>query len=234
MPVGVAVLELLHPAWPDGFVGEVVQPIAGWWIVLHLCLLTGYLGLVVLLWRATHAVAARCVLVVFAVCNTVYLALDGIGVGLLARSDPSAADVLWARNSVAILANVTGGAWAAALLLIAVSVPPAVDRVVCVGSALTWLAFVASAIAVPTFVALPDLTAGLLSRLLAVGTGAWAVYQRGSRSLPTALLIFASVLRQHVGAEAAMGLICVAIALALLPTRAGATARSGPEAASRP
>ena len=77
------------------------------------------------------------------------------------------------------------------------------------GLVLTWVAFVASA---------PPLSAPpVISRLLAAATGAWIVYSRGTAGVPVALLVFAAVLHQHVGLEAALGLLLVSVALARLP-----------------
>ena len=79
---------------------------------------------------------------------------------------------------------------------------------------------VAPSAAVPSFAE----AAVLVSRIAALGAGFWTVYQNAGSGIPIALLIFASVLRQHVGAEAALGLVFVAIAIA----------RSSPAAASLP
>ena len=43
---------------------------------------------------------------------------------------------------------------------------------------------------------------------------AWLAYRGGTADIGSALLVFAAVLRQHVGPEAALGLLCVAAALA--------------------
>jgi hypothetical protein len=68
----------------------------------------------------------------------------------------------------------------------------------------TWLSFVAS-----TFVP----AGGPVSRVAALATGAWSVFAVGARRVPFALLVFAAVLRQHAGPEAALGLVCIAFAL---------------------
>lgn len=227
IPIALAVLEVIHPAWPDSSVGEAVQPVVAWWVLLHVGLLVGYVLLVVVLWGLARSVLARWMLLAFAACNTAYLALDGVGVGLLARSDPVTADRLWGAVPVTVLADLVGATWAAALLLIAIWLQPSNGRVVRVGSGVAWLALVASAVTTGAIFS-------LLSRGVALATGAWSVYQDGSRNLPVALLIFASVLRQHVGPEAAVGLIGVALALALTPARGSPTERSDPVAACQP
>ena len=79
-------------------------------------------------------------LVLFAVCKTAFLAVDGLAVGVLAGSDPSAADALWTSPMVDALADLTGAAWAAALLARAAQLYPAEEppAVIVVESALTW------------------------------------------------------------------------------------------------
>jgi hypothetical protein len=216
VPLALAGLELSHPTWSGG-VSQGVDAAGGWWIPLHLLLVAAYGALVWLLW--TPAVVARALLGLFAVGNTAFLAIDGVAVGLLTRSDPAAADALWTSPMVDALANLTGAAWAAALLATAVQLYPAeAPPAVVVEAALTWAAFVASS-SVPL--------AGAISRVLAVATGALAVQATGPAAVPFALLIFAAVLRQHVGPEAALGMLCITIALAF-------RRRSTPGAASRP
>jgi hypothetical protein len=192
--VGVAALEVAHPG--------VDQAAGDWWLAVHTLLIVGYLGVVALLWRLTSSTPARAALVAFCIANTVYLAVDGLGVGLLARSDAAAAEGLWTSLSVEVLANVTGALWAAALLLLADSR----GRVGRLGSVLTWLTFVAGTLLAG---------AALLSRIVAVGTGGYIVYRQGIKAASVALLVFAAVLRQHVGPEAALGLLCIAVALNL-------------------
>jgi hypothetical protein len=216
VPLALAGLELGHPTWSGG-VSQGVAAAGGWWIPLHLLLIAAYGVLIWLLW--TPAVVARALLGLFAACNTAFLAVDGVAVGLLARSDPAAADAVWTSPMVDALANLTGAAWSAALLATAVQRYPAdAPPAVVVESALTWAAFVASG-----FVPL----AGAISRVLAVATGALAVQATGRAAVPFALLVFAAVLRQHVGPEAALGMLCITLALAF-------RRRSTPAAASRP
>jgi len=74
------------------------------------------------------------------------------------------------------------------------------DRLLVVLLALTWLAFVGSALGLPV----------LISRVLAIATLGWLVHGSGPAALGAALLVFGAVLRQHVGPEAALGLLCVA------------------------
>jgi hypothetical protein len=69
--------------------------------------------------------------------------------------------------------------------------------------------------------------AAALSRVVALAVGASLVYAAGIGGLAIALLIFAAVIRQHAGAEAALGMLCIAVAAAL-------SERSGPAAESPP
>ena len=221
VPLSIAVLELSHPTWAGASISEGVAAAGGWWIPLHLLLIVGYDVLVWILWTATGT--TRALLGVFAVSNTVFLGVDGVAVGVLSQTDPAAADALWNSPPVGALANVTGAAWAAALLAVAAERSPSDGRpdgrrMVLVELSLTWVAFVAS-----SFVAF----AAVISRVLAVATGAMAAQATGRASVPFALLVFAAVLRQHVGSEAALGMLCVAVALAL-------RRRSGPAAESPP
>src|SRR4051794_6992907 len=96
----LAILELAHPPTPQGST----------WLPLHVALVCGYLGLISILWRTAQPpnTPVRIALALFIVANTAFLALDGLAVGLGATPAPAAAD--------ALLANVTGAAWCAALL----------------------------------------------------------------------------------------------------------------------
>jgi hypothetical protein len=230
-PVIVAVLELSHPTWSDGSIAQAVVAAGAWWIPLHLLLMAGFALVALLLADASGehagsagAVAAqrfrlggavptqrfrtvtRMVLAIFVVCNTAYVLVDGVVVGFLASSDPATADTWWKSPLLTVVADITGAAWAASLLLVAATLGPIQPRqFTFVALALTWLAFVASA---PP-VSIPPLA----SRVIAVGSGAWAVYRAGRAATPFALLVFAAVLRQHVGPEAALGMLCIAAAL---------------------
>jgi hypothetical protein len=207
VPIILAALELSHPAWSAGTVSQAVVAAGGWWLPLHLLLLAGYGILVWLLW--VRDVLARSLLVLFLLCNTAFLGLDGVGLGLLAAADPGAADRLWNSGLVVALANLTGATWAASLLSVAAyQVRASTNRPAWIGLGLTWIAFVASA----TPLAVPS----LVSRLAAVATGGWIIYATGTSGVPFALLVFAAVLHQHVGAEAAFGLVLVGIAQARL------------------
>jgi hypothetical protein len=174
------------------------------WILLHLALIAAFGALVAVLWPFARWRAARAALVAFAVANTAYLVVDGV------FGDVSL--------STSALANAAGATWAAALLLMAASAS-CPSRPVIAGLAVTWLAFVASA---PP-VGLPP----LVSRLAAATTAAWMVYTTGRSALPAALLTFGAVSRQHVGPEAALGMVCCALAI-------GFSERSTPAAASPP
>jgi hypothetical protein len=227
-PLALAVLELLHPTWPDGSVAQGVAAAGVWWVPLHVLLIAGYGVLALCLSRVvpdrprTYRLAARISLLAFVACNTIFLAIDGLAVGLLASTDPTSADTLWNSPAVQALANLTGATWALTLLLVApmlhsVTLASSVtagqtSRVMApltptliAGLALTWLTFTASSY-------LPG--AALASRAAAIATGAWATFTEGASTLPFALLVFAAVLHQHAGPEAALGMLCLALALA--------------------
>jgi hypothetical protein len=206
VPIALAALELSHPTWSNGDVAQAVAATGAWWLPLHVLLIAGYGALVWLLWLPGGF--ARAMLIAFLVCNTAFLAIDGLAVGLLAQGNPDEADRLWTSPLVTLLANLTGATWAASLLFIARFYGPK-GRPALMALVLTFVAFVASAppLSVPT----------LISRLLAAATGAWIIYASGPKNLPLAALAFAAVLHQHVGAEAALGLVLVSLALARLP-----------------
>jgi hypothetical protein len=219
LPIIIAPLELGHPTWSEGAESQAVLAAGGWWLPLHVLLLAGYGALVRLLWvlqsrcwagpRRWPGTLPRILLVVFLVCNTAYLGVDGLGVGVLAPTDPDSADRLWHSEIVAALANLTGAAWAASLLSVAAAVSSAGrTRLAVLGLGMTWLTFVASAS--------PLATPPIVSRLAALATGAGVVYVTGNSGVPVALLVFAAVLHQHVGAEAALGVLLIGVALARL------------------
>jgi len=202
VPLALAALEFSHPAWSAGAVSQAILAARDWWLPLHLLLILGYSVLVWLMWLP--ATLPRVALVAFLLCNTAFLAVDGLGVGLLAAADPGAADRLWSSPVVTALANLAGATWSASLLaLAAMTTPAARTRPVLIGLGLTWLTFVASAppLAMPS----------TIGRVVAAATGGWLVYVTGKSAVPVALLIFAAVLRQHVGAEAALGMLFIAI-----------------------
>src|SRR5712692_4800815 len=161
VPCALAALELSHPTWSGGGVSQAVTAAGGWWLPLHLLLIAGYAALVRILWLPGTLV--RVTFVAFLVCNTAFLAKDGIAVALLAGSDPQAADALWNSRSVTALANLTGATWAASVLSVAAphlrasKTGPTQTALV-----LTWLAFVAS---VPPLSVPP-----VISRVLAAAT----------------------------------------------------------------
>jgi len=187
IPLAIGVLELVHPASPTA---------AGRWIPLHGALIVGYGLLVASLWLRLRvpAIVSRLALGVFFTANFVFLAIDGVAVGLAAQSDASSATALSSSPLVETLANVTGAATIQ---------PIGRSRILVGGLIVTWLSFVSSSY-------LPG--AALASRGAVVATGAWAVYTAGTSALPFALLVFAAVLRQHVGPEAALGMLCIALA----------------------
>jgi hypothetical protein len=208
VPLAVGGLAVVHPGWADGAVAQGVATAGRVWVPLHLVLIVGYLALVWTLDVRRRPV--RLLLSAFAACNTTYLAVDGVAVGMLAQTDPAAADAVWNSPAVDVLANLAGATWAAALLAVAAARGP--GRSLRLALAVVWLLFVAGS-------RLPY--AGAASRVLALGIGAAAVYARGASGLGFALLVLAGVTRQHVGPEAAFGMLCLALA-ALVELRAGA------------
>jgi hypothetical protein len=217
IPLALSALELVHPA---GSGDQAVLAAGGWWIPLHIALIVGYGLLVASLWLLVRRVGGAFALVagaslgLFLASNFLFLAIDGVGIGLAAPSDPTAANELWSSPLVVTVANVTGAAWSLALLAVAAALQPvARTRIGIGGMTIIWLAFAASSL-VPG--------AALASRAAAVATGAWAVYTTGAGALPFALLVFAAVLRQHVGPEAALGMLCIALAHVLQSEASGA------------
>jgi hypothetical protein len=160
------------------------------WVPLHVALLVAYAALCTLLWLSTPSHLARAALVAFGLANTLFLAIDGL-LGL-------------SSTPVQLLADVVGALWCLALFALAAQHG---DRPTFALLVLAWLAFVASAA--------PLGITPLVSRALVLAAGAWLVYRSGTSAMPAALLVFAGVLRQHVGPEAALGMVCVAIAGAL-------------------
>jgi len=217
VPLALAALELAHPTFPGAAPSQAVAAVGAWWLALHLALIVGYALLVSSLWSRSRL--ARLALAVFVLCNTAFLAVDGLGVGLLASTDPGGADAFWNSPPVIALGDATGAAWAAALLLIAAqSTRP--SRLITLALSVAWLNLVASTV-VPQ--------ARLVSFALATAIAAYRLYQAGATGLPFALLVFAALLRQHVGPEAAVGMLCIALARV-----DRLRARSSPEASSPP
>ena len=190
--MALAILELAHPVSAAGAV----------WLPLHILLTGGYGLLTWLLWQAaargdrhrTASAALRVALIGFVLANTIFLVLDGV----VAAADSVGTNALWG--------NVTGATWCLVLLCLAAALSPAeLDRPTTLLLILTWVAFIASATPLPA--------GPLLSRAVAVASAAWLAYRNGVSALPSALLVFGSVLRQHVGPEATLGLLLVAAAL---------------------
>jgi hypothetical protein len=169
------------------------------WVALHLLLIVGYVLLAWTLWP--RALFPRVLLCAFGASNAAYLTVEGV---FLQTGPP-----------VTTLANATGAAWCAALLSVAATRMSV--RWVPAALALVWLAFIASSVVgVGT----------LASRTLALGTGAVVVYTRGTRAVPFGLLVFAAVLRQHVGPEAALGMLLIAMAHSMRARERSAPAAS--------
>ena len=205
VPLALAALELLHPTWPDEAPSQAVTAIGAAWIVLHVALIVGYGLLVWTLWVRT--LLSRVLLVLFAASNTAFLAVDGLAVGLLAPTQPQAADALWNGLLTGALATLAGATWSAALLALAAARRPPTygRRAFAIALTVTWLLFVASSV-VPVV--------GFVSLLAATAIAAFDVFQRGAGALPVALLLVAAMLHQHVGPEAAGGMLCIALARA--------------------
>lgn len=204
--VALAILELAHPGGTDSTVVDAL------WLRLHIALTIGYGLLTWFLWNTARIPAAvadrhriatalfRAALIVFVLANTTFLLIDGVFPELRAGTDPVSASP--------VLANITGAAWCFVLLsLAAARAPAALDRPATLLLVLTWFAFIAGAT--------PLQASPLVSRAAAVVSAAWFAYRGGVSAVPSALLAFAAVLRQHVGPEAALGLLCVAAALGL-------------------
>jgi hypothetical protein len=112
-----------------------------------------------------------------------------------------------------VLADVTGATWCAALLAIAGENLKASKPIV-IALAITWFAFVTTTV----------------SWFVALAVAAALTYMSGAAALPIALLVIASVQRQHVGPAAALGMLLIAVAGAIDLVRG----RSAPAASSRP
>jgi hypothetical protein len=206
VPLALAALELLHPTWSDDSPSQAVGAIGVGWLVLHAALILGYGVLVWILWPPA-ALVARVLLALFALTNTAFLAVDGVGVGLLAPTQPQAGDALWTSLLTGTLAALAGATWSAALLALAATrIPPGHRRrAMPIALAATWFLFVISSV-------LP--VVGFASLLAATAIAAFQVYQRGAAALPFALLVVAAMLHQHVGPEAAGGMLCIALSRA--------------------
>lgn len=200
----LALLELAHPVWAGSDVSAGISAAGSLWVPLHVALLLAYAALCTLLWMSTPSRLARAALFAFGLANTAFLSIDGLVVGLRATTDPGAADAVWSSTTVQLLADVVGALWCIALFVLGASLA---DRLTHVLLVLAWLAFVASATALSV--------TPLVSRALTLAAGAWLVYRSGTSMLPAALLFFAGVLRQHAGPEAALGMVCIAIAIAM-------------------
>jgi hypothetical protein len=225
VPLALGVLQLIHPTWTGGS-----------WIPLHALLLVGYIALALTLWPKNFL--TRVLLAAFVVCNTAFLLVDGIVVGSVAPSTPSAADSVW-NSPIAIgLGDLTGALWCAALLAVGVTrvsgqqlrhAPP---RWLIVLAFLIWAGFVASLVTPAAIVV------GSLALVFAV----YRIYtRRGAHAgVIFGLLALAALSRQHVGLEAALGMLWIALA-ALVDALRGrpdhgraATGRPGPGASSLP
>jgi hypothetical protein len=225
----LGILELTHPTWNDGSVSQAVADSGGWWTPLHLMLIVGYLGLALTLWPDTAVV--RTLFVAFLVCNTVFLALDGVVVGSLAASNPAAADALWSSPFVTGLADVSGALWCAALLALAATRTTETASTLQMRStiallAVVWMAFVASLLA-PAAIVFGSIALVIAVYRTFIGLGPGDGVYLG-------LLALAALSRQHVGPEAALGMLWLALAAMSDRRRRSATGRSAPAASCPP
>ena len=203
VPLALGALEVLHPGWSGTSVADGVAAAGGWWIPLHVALVAGYALLAWTLWPT--APVARVLISVFTLSNTAYLAVDGLVVGVLATTNPAAADGLWNSSAVAALAALVGATWCAAVLSLAATRAPR-STLLIAALILAWMTFIAGTVGSAATVA---------SRLIALAIGASLVYAIGARAVGVGLLVFAAVMRQHVGPEAALGMLFIALAGAL-------------------
>lgn len=164
---------------------------------LHGLLLVGYVGLVWCFWPQ-HWIA-RLLLAGFGVVNTAFLGLDGVVVGL----SGARADEIWNSPLAIGLANLTGATWCAALLALAAA-RTRLSRMTSWLLLAVWVMFVLGAVVPYAALATGIALAGAAFRGYSVGAG-----------MPFVLLLLAAILRQHVGLEAALGMLCLALAAAL-------------------
>ena len=233
-PPCVAVLELLHPIWPDDAIFETVAPLVGWWLALHMLLLVLFPMVLWTLWlelppmRGRLEVVARALLIVAAIANATFIAIDGIGTGFLivdARSNAAGLAAMWNGPLLVGLADLSGGAFALALLVTSAALYREARSGLALAALVTaGLAFLVSA--------LPGASPAVpISRIAALVAGVAMVYRGGAGHMPFALLVFAAVLPQHVGPPAALGTLLVGAALFL---RASSRRRSNPAAGCLP
>jgi hypothetical protein len=257
-PLGLIPLELTHPGvGPSPF--QSVAPVADWWITLHVMLLAlfGLFALAVYLLiagdRGLVARWAALLIGVFAVANSAFVAVDGIGVGLLARYGRSlpvdqqltvdaAVQALWVSPAVNALAALADTAWVLSLAGAAVVLCPLGDLhwtwpVLGVGVGLRLLAAVL--MSVPT-VGMPIADSIDWLLLFSVGCGvlvaALVVVRRRrlQRALILALLIIAAFLPQHGALLGAAGVCSFLLAVGVvLVSESRASREPGPEAANR-
>jgi len=224
VPLALGVLQLTHPTWTDSSVSEAVIDAGAWWIPLHVLLIAGYVALALTLWPS--GLVARALLLAFVVCNTAFLAVDGLVVGGLALSNPSAADDVWNSPLTLALADFTGALWCGALLAIAAS-RVAAPRPTLLLVAVVWLTFVGSLV-VPAMIVVGSIALVVAVYRTYLGRGAPAGVTFG-------LLALAALARQHVGVEAALGMLWLALAAGSVGLRArAARGRPAPAASSRP
>ena len=218
VPLALGVLQLTHPTWTDGSVSQAVLAAGAWWIPLHVLLLLGYVALAATLWpEGVHVSVSRALLVGFVVCNTAFLLIDGLVVGSLAGSQPATADSVWNSPLTVGLGDLTGALWCAALLAIGAArasampsspasagSPGQMPRSLIILVALIWGGFVASLVTPAAIVV------GSLALVFAV----YRTYTRkgAHAGLTFGLLALAALARQHVGVEAALGMLWIGLA----------------------
>jgi hypothetical protein len=217
IPLALAALELAHPTWGGASAARAVAAFGTWWLILHVALIVGYALLVLTLWRVPSHLG-RLALAAFLVCNTAFLAVDGLAIGLLAPTESATADALWNSPFVVALADATGATWAATLLILAAGYTSP-SRLVAIALGTVWIALIVSPVVS---------VASLVSFAIALAVAAYQVYRGGAAGLPFALLVVAAILPQHVGAEAAAGMLCLALARASVFTGRSTPAASSP------
>jgi hypothetical protein len=236
VPLVVGALQLAHPSWSGGSISDAVLETGPWWVPLHVLLLVGYVALALTLWPDNSL--SRALLVAFVLCNTVFLIVDGLLVGNLAASNAAAADSLWNSPATIALGDLTGALWCAALLAIGATRAPVSQRS---GSPPGWL-IVLAVLIWAGFVASLVTPAAIVIGSLALVFAVYRTYsRRGARAGVTfGLLALAALARQHVGVEAALGMVWIALAALgdalqgpAVPASA-LTGRSDPAASSPP
>ena len=231
-PLGLAPLELTHPD-AGVIVFRGVAPVAGWWTTLHVLLLLLFalfalgVGLLVRPPGGLEGRIAGLAIGVFAVCNSAFIAMDGISTGIIVanagglppdQQQPvvDAVQGLWHNHVVSALATAGALGWlvgiaaaAAALVGLRSARPPLL------------LLLASVALRVPSQLPGLDTTAAeiVMAASVVAALAAAAALYAGRRRLDQAgillLLLLAALSPQHVGWLAAAGVLCFLAAAAL-------------------